>query len=151
MAVGTNADNKVFVYKDPAATLDSKQVLVPIEILKTTAANYVAFSTNARFVVAEDGQQFTVYDAETNKGYAFTAKAPLDVPQLHAAWMDGFHLDYVSSGKLNILDFDGTNVQALSAASPSYLPFFTQNYHTLYTLDANKALTSTPLLTPADQ
>ncbi|HLZ15074.1 MAG TPA: PEGA domain-containing protein [Candidatus Saccharimonadales bacterium] len=146
VAAGAQDDSKVYVYRDPAGTLDSNQVLVPVQILKTTTPTALTFSDSARFVMAENATQFSVYDAETNKGYAFTAKDPLDAPQANASWMDGFHLTYVSGGKTEIFDFDGTNVQALAAAVPAFAPFFTPNYHTLYTVNAVGALTSTSLI-----
>ncbi|HKU18183.1 MAG TPA: PEGA domain-containing protein [Candidatus Saccharimonadales bacterium] len=148
VAVGAQSEGKVYVYQDPASTLDSQQVLVPVQILKTPGATTVSFSTSARFVAVENAQQFSVYDAETGKGYAFTAKAPIDAPQTAALWMDGFRLAYVSDSKLEVLDFDGTNVQSIAAANSTFPPFFSPDYHTLYTMNAAGALTSTALQTP---
>ena len=151
VAAGAASEGKVYVYRNPASALDAKQVLVPVQILKVPGVASVSFSTNARFVVAENGTQFAVYDATTGKGYGYTLTQAIDAPQTAAMWMDGYHLDYVSEGKLTVFDFDGTNVQRLAPASAAYTPFFSPNYHTMFGIDATNALTQTALLTPADQ
>lgn len=161
VAIGASGENKVYVYKDPQSQRPSlpspDQPLVPIRTLKVIAPNYLAFSANTRFIVAENGTQFTDYDAETDKSYSFTLTAPLDAPQTHAIWMDGHRLVYISGGKVKAFDYDSLNQQDLLAANPSYLPFFDRNYKTLYTLapgiakPAQPALTGASLLIPQDQ
>jgi hypothetical protein len=108
--------------------------------------------------VLENGTRFGVYDIENTKGYNYnTAALPLDAPQLHATWMDGDRLTYVSGGKVVIFDYDGTNQHSLVAASPAYLPAFGPDYKFLYTLTQGNAASSqtvldqTSLLAPADQ
>lgn len=153
VAAGAQAENRVYVYKNPAARLeeDENAVLVPLQILKVEKPNFVSFSPNARFVMAENTSLFAVYDAEIDKGYGYDSKLVLDAPQQHATWMDGFHLQAVSGGKLVVFDFDGANAQTLSVAVPDSLPFYTPNYQLLYSLTPQNALTNTSLLTPADQ
>ena len=152
LAAGASSENRVFVYKDPVGLLKNKSTifLAPVQILKVNEPTYVTFSLNKRFVIAENADHFAVYDAETDRGYAYQAGAPLDSPQSHASWMDGFRLCYVSGGKLVVFDFDGINLQTLTSASPDYLPFFDRNYRFVYTLDANNALSSTALLVSQD-
>ncbi|HEY5805953.1 MAG TPA: hypothetical protein VIS56_01030, partial [Candidatus Saccharimonadales bacterium] len=152
LAAGAASENRVFLFKDPIGSLKDrpKEALVPVQILKVEAPNFVSFSKNQRFVIAENSDKFSVYDAETDRGYVYQSKAPLDAPQTHATWMDGFRLSYVSGGKVVVFDFDGTNLQSLSAASPNYAPVFDRDYRFLYTLDGQNALTSTALLTKED-
>jgi hypothetical protein len=113
--------------------------------------------------MGQSGQQFAIYDAENDKGYAYASKAPMDAPQQHAAWMDGHRLMYVSEGKTYVADFDDANRESLVVSDPSYLPMFDRTYESLYTLSQqqNKAadgttttqfvLNSTPMLTEKDQ
>jgi len=152
LAVGSSTENKVFVYKDPIGQLQStpKEPAVPIHLLKVDGPTYVSFSANKRFVIAENSDHFAVYDAETDRGFVYQAKAALDAPQLHATWMDGFRLSYVSGGAVVAFDYDGTNTHSLSAASPALLPIFDQDYRYLYTVSQQNALTSTALLAPND-
>jgi hypothetical protein len=61
--------------------------------------------------------------------------------------MDGAHLDYVSSGKLEVFDYDGLNRQTLVPSAPQYLPYFDQSYKFLYALAPSTADKTHELLT----
>ncbi len=133
-AVGAASENKVYVYKDPIGQINSRVVRspVPAQVLHVESPNFVGFSNNAQFIVAENGQQFGVYDIENKRGYNYQTAQPLDAPQAHATWMDGNRLNYVSGGKLLVFDYDYTNQQSLVVAAPAYLPFFAPDYQHLY-------------------
>lgn len=152
LAAGAASDNRVFLFRDPLGSLRRapNEPLVPLQILKVKSPKHVSFSANKRFVIAENGDKFAVYDIETDRGYAYQMEVRPDAPQKHSMWMDGFRLCYVSDGKLVVFDYDGTNMQILSAASPNYRPVFDHNYRYLYAIDSQHALTSTALLTPQD-
>jgi hypothetical protein len=151
VAMGSAAENKVYLYKNPLGDLrkDPGEPLVPLHILKTNAPNRLTFSTNTRFLVTQQGQEFYVYDAENDKGYRYTAAAPLDAPQPYAGWMDGHRLTYVSGGKVLIFDFDNVNVRPLARADAGFMPFFDRDYEYLYTVSTDAGgqsfLTRTPL------
>ena len=157
VAAGASSENKVYIYADPAGQLSTlpNHAVVPSQVLHVTAPNYLHFSTNAQFIMTENGTQFGVYDIENTKGYNYTAAEPLDAPQAHATWMDGDRLTYVSGGKLLIFDYDDTNRQSLMAAASAYLPAFAPDYKNVYALAPAAAglfeLTQTSLLIPADQ
>lgn len=152
VAAGAQSEDKVYVYKNPLPLLkdNPKSVPVPVQILKVTAPTYVMFSDNARFVMAENADHFAVYDAEIDKGYAYQIKTPLDAPQEHADWMDGYHLDVVSGDSVYVFDYDGANAQKLMAANPAYVPAPDHSYRFMYTLTPQNALTGTALRTPQD-
>jgi hypothetical protein len=165
VVAGAASENRTYIYKNPQASLNREpnKALAPVQVLKTVNPLHVAFSDNARFVVAQGGQQFSVYDAENDKGYSYIMKQPMDTPQQYAQWMDGHRLMYVSGGKAFVFDFDDANREVLSAGDAGYLPFFDRNYEVLYTLapsvttaedgkqTAQFVLNGTPLRTPADQ
>lgn len=152
LVAGAASEGRAFLFRDPLGNLRRApdEPLVPVQILKVDSPNHVSFSANKRFVIAENGDRFAVYDIETDRGYAYQTGALPDVQGAHAVWMDGFRLCYVSGGKLVVFDYDGTNMQTLSAISPNYLPAFDHDYRYLYTIDGQNALTSTALLTPED-
>ncbi|HTB48880.1 MAG TPA: PEGA domain-containing protein [Verrucomicrobiae bacterium] len=160
VAAGASSENKVYIYEDPVSQLAAApgHALVPSQVLHVTAPNYLSFSDNAQFIVAENGTQFGVYDIENTKGYNYTASQPLDAPQVHATWMDGDRLTYVSGGKLVVFDYDGTNQQVLMAAAGSYVPAFAPDYKYVYdvapdttaTPAGQTELAQTALLTPPD-
>ncbi|HEU4913952.1 MAG TPA: PEGA domain-containing protein [Candidatus Saccharimonadales bacterium] len=156
IVAGSAADNRAYVYKNPVDLLRKagSDPIAPVHVLKVIAPNHVSFSDNARFIMAESGPQFAVYDAETERGYAYTQKMPLDVPQKHATWMDGHRMMYVSGGKVFVFEFDNANKETLNAMNPAYTPFFDPKYQTLYSLgaqDASQVLNATALLLPKDQ
>ncbi len=158
VAAGASAGDKVYIYKDPVGQLsrDPKQAVVPIQVLHVVQPNYLSFSSNAQFIMAESGTRFGVYDIENKTGYNYTRTAEIDSPQAHASWMDGHRLAYVSQGKLTVFDYDNTNRQTLVAADSGYLPFFTPNYKFVMLLApaataGQVTLTQTSLLIPADQ
>lgn len=163
VVAGSAAENHVYIYQDPADRLrqDVTRALVPVEVLKLDKPNYVEFSANSRFVMAQNNQNFAVFDAENERSHTYRLDKPMDQPQEHATWLDGYHLRLVSNGSAMIFDYDGTNVQTLTATSSSYVPMFDTAYQTLYTLAPETAttaspvgrslLTATPLRTVADQ
>lgn len=163
IAVGASNGSFVYVYKDPQSepttTLDSYPE--PWRRLNITDPTYLSFSGNTQFLLAESGQHFVVYDLENVIQYEYTATQPLDSPQLHATWMDGDRLMYVSNGKLEVFDYDYQNQVPLMAANAGYIPDFDSNYGYVYAISPEPMtakdptpgldLSSTPLLTSADQ
>lgn len=152
VAVASSNDSAVYVYKNPQSQTNTGPDTYPATWRRLQIANpsFLGFSSNAQFLLAENGQSFVVYDFENMAQYRYTAAEPLDAPQTHAAWMDGDRLAYVSGGKLEVFDYDYRNRQSLVAANSSFLPFFAPDYSYLYTLRpasgaAKPALTSTPL------
>ncbi len=157
VAVGASGDSKVYVYKNPEKLRKASTTtpIVPVNILRVGQPNYLEFSANTQLIMVSSGTNIAVYDADADKGYNFVSKYPLDPPETHPSWMDGHRLTYVSSGKVVVFDYDNINDQTLMASSPSYQPYFDRNFDYVYTLVPTAAggatLTSTSLLTPADQ
>jgi hypothetical protein len=159
VTAGSSGESKVYIYKDPIGQLNAlpHAAVYPVQVLHVDQPNYLSFSDNAQFIVAENGTQFGVYDVLNAKGYNFSSKLPIDPPAVHATWMDGDRLTYVSGGKAVIFDYDGTNQQTLVAASPAYLPAFAPTFKFIYTLAPStttagqEVLNQTSLLAPADQ
>lgn len=158
VAAGDTGGSKVYIFKDPVGQLAAQpgQAVVPAQVLHVPQPNYLSFSANAQFIVAENGSQFGVYDIENTRGYNYSTAQPLDTPQAHATWMDGDRLTYVSGGKLSVFDYDGTNQHSLMGASSSYLPAFTPDYKNVYSMVPGAVagqfeLAQTSLLAPADR
>lgn len=162
VAAGASNVDRTYIYKDPVGQLKKlpKHALVPAQVLHVTQPNFVSFSTNAQFIMAENGNQFGVYDIENEKGYNYITPQPLDAPQQHADWMDGNRLTYVTGGRLLMFDYDDTNQQIMMPAGSAYLPAFSPNFKFVYTLApatdptapaGQINLNQTSILTPADQ
>jgi hypothetical protein len=157
VVVASPGENKVFIYKDPAGQLDAapSRPTAAMRALLINQPNFVSFSANTQFIMAESGNSLSVYDLENARNYRYSLGSPLDAPQSHAFWMDGDRLVYVSGGKLQVADYDNANTQTLMPASPNYQPFFAPDYRHVFALapaaSQAAALTETALLTPADQ
>ncbi len=164
VVAGSPAESRTYVFKNPVDALNAQpsQPLVPVRVLKTINPTYVSFSDNTRFIMVQNGQQFAVYDAESDKGYAYSVEAPMDAPQQHAEWIDGHHLSFVSGGKAYVFDYDNTNPAMLAASNVAFKPFFKADFKQLYNLATQTVkaadgqdivqynLTVTPLRTPTD-
>ena len=158
VAAGATNLNKVYVYKDPIAQINSqpKNLPAPVQVLRVDNPDFLSFSNSAQFIMAEHGTQFGIYDIENKHGYNYTATQQLDPPATHATWMDGNRLTYVSGGKTLIFDYDYANPQVLQPASSSYLPAFSPDYKFMYTLRnitpaPQMELMQTSLRAPADR
>jgi len=158
VAAGASAENKLYIYKDPVGQQNAApgRALVPSQVLRVNAPNYLSFSDSAQFIAIENGNEFSVYDIENEMAFHYYSPFALDAPQTHANWMDGNRLTYVSGGKLAIFDYDNANRQVLIPASSQYEPAFTPNYKFLYTVapaasTGQSDLYQTSLLTPADR
>lgn len=158
VTVAASGDNKAYIFKNPQAVRKAGRIanLVPVQILRVTAPNYVSFSSNTRFVMIENATSFAVYDAETDESYTYATSQPLDTGLTHASWMDGHRITYTTGGKQVLFDFDNLNFQTLVANNAAFPPFYDRDYRYLYTIPAaaqnsQTAFTITPLLTEADQ
>lgn len=157
VVAGASSEGKIYIFNDPVGQLnaDPKQAPVPQQVMLVNNPNFVSFSANTQFIAAEGGEQFAVYNLENSSGYNYNTKMPLDSPQLHATWMDGDRLTYVSGSKLVMFEYDHNYVQQLMPASPSSGAFFTPGYNYVYSLapgaKSTFMLTRTSLYTSADQ
>lgn len=159
VGVSAASEGHAYVYKNPLSELSDQRlgVAVPAQIFNIKNANYVAFSTNAQYLLFENGTSIATYDAENDQGFSFTSPDPIDAPATHVSWMDSARLTFVSRGQVVAMDYDGLNRQVLVSADPTYDLAFDSQYKFLYafvpsTADkANELLTTTSLRTPADQ
>lgn len=155
--VGCSSGNEglVYIYKDPQTLLaESKnQDLSPITFLKISNPTVLNFSPAGQFIVAQNGSQFAVYDAQADRRYYYELKDQLQPTQV-SSWLDGYHLNVVDGNKALVFDFDGLNQQTLAPTLPNFLPFFDKDHTNMYTLapsltvPGRSALTSTPLKLP---
>jgi hypothetical protein len=157
VAAGSSSDSNVYIYQDPASEIAINPELPPVPLwdIHVPNPNYLSFSNNAQFIVAENGVHYGVYDFQNQVGYTYSdEQLPVDSPQPHVSWMDGDRLTYVSNGKLMIQDYDNSNQQQLIGAFSSYLPVFSADYKYVYTISPGQSgqvyLNQTALETPAD-
>lgn len=136
VAVAADNDTATYIYKNPQSqpVLSVDAYPRPWRRLPLAHTSFLSFSSNTQFLAAESGQEFIVYDFENVTQYRYTTAQPIDQPQLHATWMDGNRLQYVSGGKVVVFDYDHRNLQTLQDASAAYTPFYAPDYSYTYTL-----------------
>ncbi len=151
-AAGSKSEDKVYVYKDPAeaAKQAHQKEIAPIMILRLEHAQHISFSENARFIAAQNGSRFAVYDAEYDRRFLYDTKLPVAADNI-ATWMDGHRLLLNVEGKTVVFDYDGINVQTLALISAGHIPLFDRDRVYLYTVGPSvvvpgkQALTQTAL------
>lgn len=151
-AAGAQTEDRVYVYKNPLNALRAGRVAAPVQILRTERPEQVVFSPNARFVASSRGANLAVFDAETDRGYAYEVDVPEGGAIGRVSWMDGFRLTANIQNELAVLDFDGTNQHTLvPLRNNTTAPVFNPSYTFMYTLSAQNSLERTSLLTPEDE
>jgi hypothetical protein len=154
VAVAASNDTATYVYKNPQGQTLTAGRLYPDPWRRLpVAASYLAFSDNTQFLFAENGTNFVTYDLENIIQYHYKVHDALDDPQVHATWMDGNRLEYVTGGKLEVFDYDYRNIQTLVAANSVYPAFFAPDFSYLYALKnsttgtvTKSVLSDTPLI-----
>jgi hypothetical protein len=136
IVAGVDTENKVLVYKNPVDQISNPSIgeALPVTALQVKGPTFVSFSDSARFVMAENGQNFGVYDAQINQTYNYTQNDAFDAPAPHAVWMDSNRLAYTSGGKLFVFDADQTNRRKLVTTAAAYDAAFTPDYKRVVTL-----------------
>lgn len=141
VVVAATLDKGAYIYKNPQSqVLRAASLPSAWRFLKVSQPQHVSFSANAQLILAQNGQNVGVYDAEDVVTRLFTLEKPIDAPQPYASWMDGHRLMYVSAGKMIIVDYDNTNVQELVTAISAYRPMFSPDYQVLYTVSSSPAV-----------
>jgi hypothetical protein len=145
---GAPADNKVTVYKNPLDKLKGQSTtpLIPAAVLRVDNPTYVSFSDNTRFMIAQSGNKFAVFDAENNRSFRYAIQAPID-GGLHVNWMDGHRMYYTSNNQLVVFDFDGTNAQLLNNSTADHKVFFDRDYLVMYNVAPSVAVQNRAALT----
>lgn len=137
--IGSDTEQKTYIYEDPVATLQKRDgsLVTPVAILKSTGPlTSVSFSHNTRFIAAQSGQHFEIYDAEYDQTFRYDIAAVFDAGN-PVVWMDGHRLSGRSGGKAVVFDFDSSNQQELVAAQAGSPLLFNQDYEVLYNIDAS--------------
>jgi hypothetical protein len=129
---GSNTSDRINLYKDPLSTLQDPQIAkaIPVNALDLKGAGSASFSTNTRFIQVQGGQNFAVYDLETQGRYQYTLQSALTGP-MH--WMDGHRLIGSLDGNIFVMDYDSTNKQSLVPTASATGGFFTQDYNQMLT------------------
>ncbi|HVS78820.1 MAG TPA: PEGA domain-containing protein [Candidatus Saccharimonadales bacterium] len=130
---GSDKADRINIYEDPLNDIKNPSVgkALPMIAMVDPGADKLGFSTNARFVGAESGQRFAVYDFETQTLYQYSIKNPLAAD---LSWMDGHRLIGESKSEVFVMDYDGTNKQVIDPTSNDTGALFSADYHHMLTV-----------------
>ena len=133
LVAGSDTEERINLYKNPLDNIKNPKVkkALPILALRELGAQKISFSTNTRFVAVQAGQNFAVYDMETQQSYRYNIVIPLASTM---AWMDGHRLIGQSAGQAVVFDYDGTNQQILVPSLWGNGAFFNRGYKKMFVL-----------------
>jgi hypothetical protein len=125
---GSDATDRINIYKNPVDEIKNPSYgkALPVLALRIAGGQKVSFSDNARFVGVENGQRFAVYDFETQSSYQYPLS---DTIEQNLSWMDGHRYIGNSSGKVLVMDYDGTNKLLLTASAEPDGALFSRDYN----------------------
>lgn len=137
--MGATSANQVYIYKNPVDVLanDNPTASIFARTLLIKSPTDVSFSANTRNIAVQAGQDFAVYDAETDTQYKYTIEGKIDTNR-PAEWMDGHRLAASIDGKAYVFDFDGTNQQQLMDVNPAFDPSFDRDYDYAFSMVTNR-------------
>ena len=142
-AVSSPSENRVRLFINPLSNYSpgSTQEIKPKLSIPIESPKFISFSDNARFIMAQNANNFSVYDGELKTTYRYTLANKIAETQ-EVKWMDGHRMKFVDDFKGYIVEFDGTNQQELISSLPnnSFNLFFDRDYEFVfaYQADANK-------------
>lgn len=125
--------SEVEIIKNPQ---DSKKIFASF-VLKSPA-QWLQFSDNGRFIVAQHANELATYDLEYNQTQHIALEAN-KTPTKPVGWLDGYHLWDASSGRISMIDFDGTKRQIITDALLGYDVTLSSNGKRLFSIGQNKA------------
>ncbi len=134
-AVSSPSENRVRLFINPLSSNSpgSSQEIKPKLSIPIVSPKFISFSDNARFIMAQNGNNFSVYDGELKTTYRYSLASKIAENQ-EAKWMDGHRLKFVDNFKGFIVEFDGTNQQELITSLPnnSFNMFFDRDYEFVF-------------------
>lgn len=121
-ALGNESYGRIVIYKDPLDSLKDPNngKVLPLLSIVTPGTPLLSFSKNSRFIEAQSGQQFNVYDAETQTRYKYSLTLST-APML--GWMDGHRLIGDINDQVFVMDFDAQNQHSLIKTASAEIEF----------------------------
>jgi hypothetical protein len=129
-AAGSDKSDRINIYKNPVDQIKNPSTAkaLPMYALRISGAQKLGFSDNARFLGAEAGHDFSVYDFETQEYYQYSID---DAIEDNLSWMDGHRFIGNVDGKVFVMDYDGTNKQSVAASVSADGGLFSRDYNHL--------------------
>ncbi len=135
-------DKKIEIIKDPLSG-GTRKTFARFNF--QPGVKWLDFSSNGRFLIAQNGNHLASYDLEYKKLFNINlpvshtpSKKPID-------WLDDYHLWSDGDGALHMLDFDGSNSQIITDVLPGFDVTLSSNEKRLFSIGENST-TKQPIL-----
>lgn len=92
---------------------------------------YLSSQTEGRFIIAQQGATYVVYDLELKKMTKTTLRGASPVTT-ELKWIDGYTVWTDQDSRLRLYEFDGANQQDIMAVTPGFSALITPNDKYLY-------------------
>lgn len=126
-----------YIYYNLPSQPSGKTLPIPYTLMVNNAQPVnVLNSTGQRYISLQSGNNFSVYDIQTQDHYRFSLTQNLTSPN-YATWLDDNRLIDFSNGEMIIFDFDGTNIFNISDANNNFNGLFSPNYNAAYFFSYN--------------
>ncbi|CAN5700157.1 hypothetical protein BH23PAT2_BH23PAT2_04890 [soil metagenome] len=132
MVIGSTSEKKISVYKNPVDTIradPTKQLIPEVTLRSEVEPSKVSFSSNARNIMMQAEDEFSIYDLEQKERYLYAFG---NQSNAQAFWLDGHRITVVADDMLRVIDFDGHNEQELVPCRASFRPLVDNGYEYLY-------------------
>lgn len=105
---------------------------------QASGVQWLYFSNNGRFVVAQNGSNLSVYDLERKQNFVFTIPSnPQYTLDHHLKWLDDFHFISDVGGILTLFEFDGDNIETIGNVTQGYDITLSDNGKRLFYIGTN--------------
>lgn len=116
----------------PRSDSDTAISSQPIEtVAMQKHVDFISFSPTGRFVLTQDGADFTTYDIELGAITHATLQGDTSTKK-RLQWLDDYHLWSDRDRMLAMYEFDGANVQVLGDIAPNLDVLLTENKRNIY-------------------
>lgn len=138
LAVADNRQDRVFIYQNILATAKKSNGAELLDTLRSTDTQYLSFSLNGQFVMAQNGRSIRLFDFDLEKKDAFTVQQDIASDQ-EANWVDGFHLNLIDKkNQSHFMDYDGLNPHILATIDSSLGIFYRPDIEGVYFFTTGK-------------
>ncbi len=136
VAIGTG--NTVTVYQDPDET--HNRPVAPFETftIDQPSVEWLYFSNNGRFIVAQHQGSFTTYDLELADIHKRTFESSQPVTRAFK-WLDDYYLWVDLDNSVRIVEFDGANERTITSAVTGQTVSLSDDGESLFSIGRNNA------------
>lgn len=121
--------------RSDANTASSLKVISTLNL--PDPVDYLAIKTNGRFIFAQHGNAYSIYDLELGKMTTTSLKG--DASQAKQLdWIDGYTIAADLEGSLRLYEFDGANQQLILPGVVGFESTFNPNGKYLYAIASNE-------------